>query len=111
MKFMGAVWKLLVGIKDGLVLVFMMMFFALLYVTLSARPQPIGTGVLDVSLNGTVVEQPERQGWADAAGGVPDAPVRSAQGSSPPSTAPGMTTGSRRSRSISTASPAAARAR
>ncbi|MEO6433088.1 MAG: signal peptide peptidase SppA [Sphingomicrobium sp.] len=71
MKFLKAVWKLLVGIKDGLVLVFMLLFFALIYTTLSARPQPIRDGVLDVSLSGNVVEQPERQGLADAAGGVP----------------------------------------
>ncbi|MEO6198366.1 MAG: signal peptide peptidase SppA [Sphingomicrobium sp.] len=68
MKFVRAVWKLLVGIKDALVLVFMLMFFGLLYVGLSARPAAIGDGVLDLSLKGNVVEQPERAQWADLAG-------------------------------------------
>ena len=41
MRFLGAVWKLLVGIKDALVLLLMLMFFGLLYAGLSARPDPI----------------------------------------------------------------------
>ena len=36
MKFVRAIWKLLVGIKDALVLLFMLMFFWLLYAGLSA---------------------------------------------------------------------------
>ena len=31
MRFVRAIWKLLVGIKDALVLLFMLMFFGLLY--------------------------------------------------------------------------------
>ena len=31
MRFVRAVWKLLVGIKDALVLIFMLMFFGALY--------------------------------------------------------------------------------
>ena len=38
MKFVRAIWKLLVGIKDALVLLFMLLFFGLLYAGLSARP-------------------------------------------------------------------------
>ena len=38
MRFVKAIWKLLVGIKDALVLLFMLMFFGLLYSALSARP-------------------------------------------------------------------------
>ena len=38
MKFAGKVWKLLVGIKDGLVLVFMLLFFGMLYAALAASP-------------------------------------------------------------------------
>ena len=38
MKFAGKVWKLLVGIKDGLVLLFMLIFFGALYGALSASP-------------------------------------------------------------------------
>jgi protease-4 len=60
MRFVGAIWKLLVGIKDLLVLVFMLMFFALIYAGLSARPAPIGEGVLALDLDGVIVEQPQR---------------------------------------------------
>ncbi|WP_037499733.1 signal peptide peptidase SppA [Sphingomonas jaspsi] len=58
MKFVSAVWKLLVGIKDALVLVFMLMFFGLLYAALSSKPAAIGDGVLAMDLNGSIVEQP-----------------------------------------------------
>ena len=38
MRFARAIWKLLVGVKDALVLLFMLLFFGLLYTTLSVRP-------------------------------------------------------------------------
>src|SRR5439155_27219694 len=69
MKFVAAIWKLLVGIKDALVLVFMLLFFAGLYGVLSARPPAVREGVLDLDLNGNVVEQPARAEWSDIAGG------------------------------------------
>ncbi|MFL6725863.1 MAG: signal peptide peptidase SppA [Sphingomicrobium sp.] len=68
MKFVGAIWKLLVGIKDALVLVLMILFFGMLYGALSARPAPVRDGVLDLNLNGSVVEQPAKRQWADIAG-------------------------------------------
>jgi protease-4 len=59
MRFVAGIWKLLVGIKDALVLLFMLLFFGLLYAVLSARPTPaVGDGVLALDLNGSVVEQP-----------------------------------------------------
>ncbi|MFL6843611.1 MAG: signal peptide peptidase SppA [Allosphingosinicella sp.] len=60
MKFVGKVWKLLVGIKDGLVLLFMLLFFALLYAAMTARPTvPAGEdGALLLRLDGPIVEQP-----------------------------------------------------
>src|SRR5215213_8626653 len=58
MRFLGAVWKLLVGIKDALVLIFMLIFFGFLYVGLSARPNQVGDGVLVLDLDGVVTEQP-----------------------------------------------------
>ena len=67
MKFVRAIWKLLVGIKDALVLVLLILFFGGLYGALSARPAPIRDGVLDLSLNGSLVEQPTRRQWADVA--------------------------------------------
>ena len=69
MKFVRAVWKLLVGIKDALVLVFMLLFFGMLYAGLSAKPAPVRPGVLDVDLKGGVVEQPSRTEWSDVAAG------------------------------------------
>src|SRR5438270_8124332 len=68
MKFVGAIWKLLVGIKDALVLLLLIIFFAGLYGALSARPAPVKQGVLNLDLNGSVVEQPARREWADVAG-------------------------------------------
>lgn len=58
MRFLGAVWKLLVGIKDALVLIFMLIFFGILYVGLQSRPNPVGNGVLVLDLHGVVTEQP-----------------------------------------------------
>jgi len=69
MKFVRAIWKLLVGIKDALVLLFMILFFALLYAGLSARPQPVGEGVLALDLDGVVVEEPARASFSELAGG------------------------------------------
>ena len=68
MKFVRAIWKLLVGVKDALVLFLLILFFAGLYGALSARPAPIREGVLDLDLNGSIVEQPARRQWADVAG-------------------------------------------
>ena len=69
MKFFRAIWKLLVGIKDALVLVFMLLFFGLMYVALSARPAPVKDGVLTLDLNGSVVEQPAKIEFSEIAGG------------------------------------------
>jgi protease-4 len=69
MKFVRAIWKLLVGIKDALVLLLMLLFFGMLYAALSARPAPVKDGVLALELRGTVVEQPAKAEFADLAGG------------------------------------------
>jgi protease-4 len=69
MKFVRAIWKLLVGIKDVLVLMFMLLFFGLLYTALSARPAPVKDGVLTLDLKGAVVEQPAKAEFSDFAGG------------------------------------------
>jgi protease IV len=60
MRFARAIWRLLVGIKDALVLILMLLFFGALYAALSAKPTPIGEGVLALDLDGAVVEQPSR---------------------------------------------------
>jgi len=51
---------LLVAVKDGLALLFLMLFFALLYMALTARPSPaeVRDGALLLRLNGSVVEEP-----------------------------------------------------
>ena len=69
MRFLGAIWKLLVGIKDALVLVFMLLFFGLLYIGLQSRPDAIGEGVLVLDLDGTVVEQPSAPDTAELLAG------------------------------------------
>ncbi|MEO7277293.1 MAG: signal peptide peptidase SppA, partial [Sphingomicrobium sp.] len=69
MKFIRAIWNLLVGIKDALVLLFMLLFFGLIYAGLSAKPAPVKDGVLDLSLAGALSEQPARADWSAVAAG------------------------------------------
>ncbi|MEE4338375.1 signal peptide peptidase SppA [Erythrobacter sp.] len=59
MSFVGKIWKVLVGIKDGLVLVFMLLFFVALFGILSASPNPgqVREGALYIDLAGFVVEE------------------------------------------------------
>jgi len=59
MTFARKVWKLLVAIKDALVLVFLLLFFGLLYAVLSLRPTPgkVTNGALVIQLDGAVVEE------------------------------------------------------
>jgi protease IV len=54
-------WRLLVGVKDGLVLLFMLIFFGALYAVLTASPNPgaVKEGALLLKLKGSIVEQPE----------------------------------------------------
>ncbi len=60
MSFAGKVWRLLVGIKDGLALVFLLLFFTLLFAVLTNRPSPgvVREGALLLALDGQVVEEP-----------------------------------------------------
>lgn len=59
MSFAGKVWRLLVGIKDGLALVFLLLFFGVLFAVLSSRPNPaqVRDGALLLSLDGAIVEE------------------------------------------------------
>ncbi|UIP06627.1 signal peptide peptidase SppA [Erythrobacter sp. SDW2] len=59
MAFARKVWKLLVAIKDGLSLLFLLLFFAVLFTILTARPGPaqIHGGALLLELDGVVVEE------------------------------------------------------
>lgn len=73
MKLVRGAWKILVGIKDFLALVLLLLFFAGLFAALSHRPNAVAIrdGALVVALDGTLVEQPEQPDpWASAGGGA-----------------------------------------
>ncbi|MCI4589822.1 signal peptide peptidase SppA [Sphingobium sp. BYY-5] len=61
MAFVKGAWRILVAIKDGLVLLFLLLFFGGLYAALSFSPKPgkaITSGALLLDLDGSIVEQP-----------------------------------------------------
>lgn len=60
MIFARKVWKLLVAVKDGLALLFLLLFFMGLFAVLTTRPSPgaVQDGALLLKLNGTIVEEP-----------------------------------------------------
>ena len=62
MTFIGKIWRILIGIKDGLVLLAMLLFFGLLYAALSSTPNnaTVHTGALYIDLSGKIVEQPQQ---------------------------------------------------
>ncbi len=61
MTFIRGAWKILVAMKDGLALLFLLLFFALLFAALRAGPNPasVRDGALLIDLNGFISEQPE----------------------------------------------------
>jgi len=71
MRFLGKVWRLLVGVKDGLVLVFMLLFFGILFAALSATPNAgaVTEGALVLDLRGSIVEQPTEASAFEALSG------------------------------------------
>ena len=59
MTFARKVWKLLVAVKDALVLILLLLFFSLLAAGLAGRKHGVvHDGALRVALNGAVVEEP-----------------------------------------------------
>ena len=75
MRFVKALWSALVVVKDGLVLLLLLLFFALLYSGLkmarSADAVP-GSGALYLALDGPIVEQPKiLDGFSTLAAGGP----------------------------------------
>ncbi len=58
-SFARKVWRLLVGIKDALVLILLLAFFTLLFAALSFRPSPaaVSDGALLLELEGVIVEE------------------------------------------------------
>jgi protease-4 len=76
MKFIGKVWRVLVGVKDGLVLLLMLLFFGMLFAALSASPYAGSAreGALVLDLKGGIVEQPaEPEAFGTLVGGAPSA--------------------------------------
>lgn len=59
MGFARKVWRLLVGIKDALALLFLLLFFTALFALLSTRPNPgyVRDGALLLAIEGSVVEE------------------------------------------------------
>ncbi|MDQ3245609.1 MAG: signal peptide peptidase SppA [Pseudomonadota bacterium] len=72
MRFAKAIWKLLVGVKDALVLLLLLLFFGALYAVLSVRPPAVGEGILALDLDGVVVEQPAQPTIAELMTGTED---------------------------------------
>lgn len=60
MAFLKTTWRILVGVKDGLALIALLIFFAVLFAFLSSGPNPgaVRDGALYIELDGTVSEQP-----------------------------------------------------
>ncbi|MCC2601757.1 signal peptide peptidase SppA [Sphingopyxis yananensis] len=59
-SFPRKVWGVLVGIKDGLALLFLLLFFLVIFAALTVRPTAAvsaSSGALLVKLNGTITEQ------------------------------------------------------
>ncbi len=68
MAFMKSVWRFLVVIKDGLALLFLLIFFFALYAFLSSGPNPgvVRDGALYLQFDGVVSEQPAALDPVDA---------------------------------------------
>ncbi len=61
MIFARKLWHVLVAIKDGLALLFLLLFFVAIYAVLSSRPtaSQVREGALLLKLDGSIVEEPE----------------------------------------------------
>jgi protease IV len=71
-SFPRKVWRFLVAVKDGLALLFLLLFFVMLFGVLTARPNaalPVSEGALLLRLDGILTEQPaEVDGFAALSG-------------------------------------------
>ena len=72
MAFLGKAWRFLVGVKDALVLLLLLVFFGALYALLSGTPnaRQVEDGALLVTLDGSIVEQPEGASPAELLSGA-----------------------------------------
>ncbi len=77
MTFAHKVWRLLVGVKDGLALIALLLFFFALYTVLTFRPGAgeVRKGALLLKLDGALVEEASRRSPLDLIkpGGAPTA--------------------------------------
>jgi protease-4 len=71
-KLVRGAWKIMVGIKDGLVLLLMLIFFGALFALLSTKPNAgtIRDGALVLKIDGSIVEQPSNPTALAAAQGA-----------------------------------------
>jgi len=76
MQFARAAWRFLVAIKDGMVLITMLLFFGALYALLSSQPNgaAIRDGALLLDLNGVIVEEPAAPTFEDFLAGNSGSP-------------------------------------
>ena len=61
MRFLKGLWKFLVGVKDALALLALLLFFGAIFVALSSGGKtaiPSGGGALVLDLHGSIAEQP-----------------------------------------------------
>ena len=72
MRLVRAIWKLIVGVKDVLVLLFLLLFFGGIYAALSSKPPAVKDGVLALALSGSLVEQPSKPGASELLSGQSD---------------------------------------
>lgn len=74
-QFLSGFWRVMVAIKDGLALLFLLLFFIALFGLLSGTPNPaavVGDGALLLRLDGTISEQPAPvDPFAALSGGAP----------------------------------------
>jgi protease IV len=68
MHFAKKAWRLMVAVKDGLVLIFLLIFFGVLYMVLTSTPSTNTAkgGALLLKIDGSIVEQYESSGAQDA---------------------------------------------
>jgi protease-4 len=71
MRFVKKVWHVIVAVKDGLVLLLMLLFFGGLYAVLSTKQtvSPSARGALLLDLNGPISEQPASAAPLEILGG------------------------------------------
>ncbi len=76
MQFARAAWRFLVAVKDGMVLIAMLLFFGALYALLSTQPNSgaIRDGALLLDLNGVIVEEPAAPTLEDFLANSSDSP-------------------------------------